>query len=475
MTTTIEPTTMTIEHLDPGLLVSHPRNVRGSLGDLTGLTASIREQGVLEPLLVVPFVGNYVIVAGHRRAAAAIEAGLQTVPCLVRADVSVDSDTDADTAKEIAAMLAENLHREGLTAVEEARGIQSMLDLGVSIARVSKSTGLDRKRVAKAAGVARLDQGTADMVADMGLTLDQAAVVAMYADEPETSAKLAAAARDGEGRFAHAVAQAKQEREAQQKFDAMRAELEADGWAFADDVAYNGRKNRRLTDLRQDGEQLTEETHAACPGRAVYLSQNWNGPYAVEVCTDYVAHGHADRYSSSTAPAKPETEEDKEAATAERRAVIENNKAMAAANSVRRAWVKELLARRTAPPEVLRFAVEEIAARPQVFSWWLSGNSAPGDKDAATLLGLDQPVRPWSVSAKEKRTTLTTGEQVPDARLPLQLLAHVAGAIELGIGKDAWRATEDRGDGLVRWLRFLTGLGYTLSDVEQGIVDGAGK
>lgn len=475
MTAAAQATDLRIELLDPRELTAHPNNVRTDLGDLTGLTASIAAQGVLEPLVVVPTADGYAIVAGHRRAAASIAAEVDRVPCVIREDLKLLHATDNPrVAEHVGAMLAENLHREGLTAVEEARGIQTMLDLGMPISKVAKSTGLGDKRVKKAIGVSRLDQGTADMVTDMGLTLDQAAVVVLYADDPDTSAKLASAARDGVGRFEHAVAQAKQEREAREKYAAKLAELQAAGVAIADSADYGGRKNRRIGDLEHKGKPLTEKSHADCPGRAVYLGQNWNGAYTVEVCTDYAKHGHTDRYSSTTS-SKPETEEEKQAATAERRLVVENNKAMAAANTVRRRFVKELLARRSAPPEVLRFAVEEIAARPQVFSWWLSGNSAPGDKDAAEALGLQPPVRPWSVAATEKHATLTSGEHVPDGRLPLQLLAHVAGAIELGIGKDSWRATEDRRDGLVRWLTVLTGLGYTLSDVEQSIVDGPTK
>lgn len=476
--TTTESRTMAVKLLDPRELTAHPRNVRTALGDLAGLTASIAAQGVIEPLTVVPVDGGHQIVAGHRRAAAAIAAELDRVPCVVRHDLAAGVEDNAGQAVHVGTMLAENLHREGLTAVEEARGVQSMLDLGVPISKVAKSTGLDQKRVKKAIGVARLDQGTADMVDDMGLTLDQAAVVALYADQPETSARLAAAAREGTGRFEHAVARAKQERDAQQKYDAKLAELSAAGVTLVDSTEYSGRKNRRISGLVHDGADLTDEKHASCPGRAAYLAQNWAGPFTVEVCTDFAKHGHAERFSSSSGASKPETPAEKEAAKAERRPVIENNKAMAAANSVRRAFVKELLARRSAPPEVLRFAVEELGARKSMWSWWFSGNSAPGDKDAAEQLGLEPPTRPWSMTAAahaEKPKTLTTGEQVPDGRLPLQLLAHLAGAIELGIGKDSWRKADERAGDLQRWLKFLAGLGYELSDVEQAIVDGAGK
>src|SRR3954454_3027945 len=82
--------------LDPRELAVHPRNIRDDLGDLSGLADSIASQGVLEALTVIPHPaadgtpGNQ-IVAGHRRAAAAILAGVTTVPCLLRPDLAPDN------------------------------------------------------------------------------------------------------------------------------------------------------------------------------------------------------------------------------------------------------------------------------------------------------------------------------------------------------------------------------------------------
>ena len=155
--------------LDPATLRVHPRNVRDDLGDLSGLAASIAAQGVLEALTVVPHTDadgapGYQLVAGHRRAAAAVMARAVAVACIVRHDLAATEQDRAGQAAHVGAMLAENLHRAGLSAVEEARGVQAMLDLGESVTKVAKGTGLGRKRVAKAAGVARLDAATAAAV-----------------------------------------------------------------------------------------------------------------------------------------------------------------------------------------------------------------------------------------------------------------------------------------------------------------------
>ena len=94
---------------------------RSNLGDLTELTASIRARGVLEPLLVraVPGAKKYQLIAGERRFHAAVEAGLEEVPCVEMAA------TDRE-ALELA--LVENLHRKDLSAFEEAEGYRSLVE-----------------------------------------------------------------------------------------------------------------------------------------------------------------------------------------------------------------------------------------------------------------------------------------------------------------------------------------------------------
>lgn len=82
------------------------------------LAESIREQGVLQPLLVVETNGRYRIVAGERRWRASRVAGLDTVPCIVR---------DMDTVQQMEIALIENLQREDLNPIETALGIRSLM------------------------------------------------------------------------------------------------------------------------------------------------------------------------------------------------------------------------------------------------------------------------------------------------------------------------------------------------------------
>ncbi|MCZ2811930.1 transposase [Modestobacter sp. VKM Ac-2979] len=171
--------------------------------------------------------------------------------------------------------------------------------LGESIARVATSTGLGRKRVAKAAGVARLDEATAAAVTAANLTLDQ--VVAVYAEDPDTTAALMEAATPGQS--AHALTRAKRAREEAERAAALLAQLTEAGRRVLD--AADGGQLSRISQLAHDGADLTAGSHVACEESAVYLSNSWNGVSAVGVCTDPATYGHANRYSRIGMPPIP--------------------------------------------------------------------------------------------------------------------------------------------------------------------------
>jgi ParB family chromosome partitioning protein len=97
----------------------NPKQPRQSLGDLTELTASIREKGVIEPILVRKVGGHFEIIAGERRFRAADKAGLSEIPCIVR------ETTDAEMM-ELA--LVENLQRKDLSPFEEADGLKTLAE-----------------------------------------------------------------------------------------------------------------------------------------------------------------------------------------------------------------------------------------------------------------------------------------------------------------------------------------------------------
>jgi ParB family chromosome partitioning protein len=137
-----------LDKLDP-----NPEQPRVEIGDLTELTSSIKEKGVLEPLLVKPsrLSGRWMIIAGERRWRAARAAGLRDVPC-------IEMDVDDRAVAEIA--LIENMQRKDLTAWEEADGLRALCErFGYTHEQVAHKVGKSRSTITEALSVAALPEG----------------------------------------------------------------------------------------------------------------------------------------------------------------------------------------------------------------------------------------------------------------------------------------------------------------------------
>lgn len=181
---------ITIENLQVDDLHANPHNPRKQVGDVEELASSIRSQGIKQPLLVTPTgetdIGGhkqYRVVIGHRRLAAARQAGLSTVPAIVE-------EMDARREREI--MLVENTQRSDLTPVEEADGYQGLLDLGVRVKEMAEKTGRSDRFVRRRLRIARIPQETRDMSADFSqLSLDQLDKLAEFESDPDMQRELA--------------------------------------------------------------------------------------------------------------------------------------------------------------------------------------------------------------------------------------------------------------------------------------------
>ncbi|MBW3614138.1 MAG: ParB/RepB/Spo0J family partition protein [Actinobacteria bacterium] len=134
---------------------------------LASLTASIRELGVLQPILVRPVEeGRYELIAGERRWRAARRAGLQTIPAIVRAATDVASLEQA---------LVENLHRQDLNALEEAAAYQQLIeDFHLTHDEVAARVGKSRSAVSNALRLFQLPPAIQRLVADGQLSAGHA-------------------------------------------------------------------------------------------------------------------------------------------------------------------------------------------------------------------------------------------------------------------------------------------------------------
>jgi ParB family transcriptional regulator, chromosome partitioning protein len=140
-----------------------------------GLAESVRAQGVIQPLLVRPrAAGGYEIIAGERRWRAAREAGVATVPAVVRA---------ADDRDSLLLALVENVARENLSAVEEARAYAVLLDeFGLALGEVAERVGRSKPSVSNRIRLLDLPDDVLKMVERGQLTEGHARAVLAVPD-----------------------------------------------------------------------------------------------------------------------------------------------------------------------------------------------------------------------------------------------------------------------------------------------------
>lgn len=147
--------------MDVSKLKHHPKNPRKDLGDLEELTKSIKANGIMQNLTIIPINGagncttwenavEYWVLIGNRRFEAAKRAGLDKVPCTIVENIS--------EREQISIMLEENMQRTDLTPVEQAEGFQLMLDLGETVETIVEKTGFNKATVYHRLNLAKLDR-----------------------------------------------------------------------------------------------------------------------------------------------------------------------------------------------------------------------------------------------------------------------------------------------------------------------------
>lgn len=147
-----------IKYIPVKKLWQHPDNPRKDLGDVTELAESIKANGVLQNLTVVPLIGeitkkwdgeSYRVIIGHRRLAAAKLAGLEELPCVV---------VEMSWREQLSTMLTENMQRSDLTVYEQAQGFQMMLDMGDTVEDIAEKSGFSATTVRRRVKLLELDK-----------------------------------------------------------------------------------------------------------------------------------------------------------------------------------------------------------------------------------------------------------------------------------------------------------------------------
>lgn len=471
-----------LEHLDPNE-IEVETNVRTEASLTKQFIASIKEQGVLVPVVAVREDGKVKVRAGQRRTLAAREAGLTSIPVYI-------SDTDLDTATRLSQQIVENDHRLSLTSVDRVKGIQQLLDTGLSMTKVAKRLSVSPERVKKSKAVGESETAMSALGSG-SVTLDEAAAIAEFDGDDDVVDRLMKSV--GRNYFEHEVERARRDRIAaverekaaapwrEKGFavlsinEAIAAEmvplhalLTADGnaadesavknpgnWAItlSDEAVFTDADgnpvNESLIDwsTESDPEAEAEEGMLHCDSVVEKIEWVPSSYY----CVNPEAEGLTESgwYGTNVSRTPDLTSDDLESKAAEkavRRRLIALNKAGDAAMSVRRKFVAELLQRKTPPKGTATFIAERLIGDPYLLQ--------RGGDVASELLGSD----------------IRSGElldHVTDARAEVVLLGVTLGSLEFLTPRDAWR-----GPGPVQaaYLRFLAENGYGLSSVEQVIV-----
>ena len=459
-TTNTQPTIEdTFEMLDPNTVVVES-NVRTE--DKTYLSKefvdSIRAEGVLTPVLCRRAEDGTVYVrAGQRRTLAAREAGVMLPARIVTAD--------ENTADRIVQQIIENDHREALTNADRAAAWQQLALDGMTPTKIAKRTG--RKANEVKAGLAVVESAVAvETVTKHDVTLDQAAVLIEFEDDPQAHARLVQTAEQSPAHFDHEVQRVRDDRTRQAQAAAKRDELAAAGWTVIDrtygwgEDGYNQWVSLNSL-VNADGQKIEPEAVSDVESREAAVSTGYAGVQVTYLIPKKVAkeRKYRDQYANP-ATSGPMTDEQK----AERKALIENRKQWVSAEAVRREWLAAFLASKTLPKDALTFVAEGLTGnRYNVGSALQKGNAI-----AADLLGVTgversdyyapNPFDGWAAKHPTK---------------PLHAaLAVVIGGYEEATNKDTWR--NPTRDAAVYFTRLAT-WGYTLSDVEQIVIDAAAR
>lgn len=434
-----------IKLINTSLIDPHPDNPRKQIGDVTDLAASIKANGLLSPLSVVPNGERYRVIAGHRRLAACKQAGTGAVPCFV---------LDLDPLQQLEAMVTENCQREQLTVLEEADAIQGMLDLGATTANVAHRLGRSgdyvRDRV-KAASIKTEVRASRDDFSQ--LTIGQLVAIARYDGQPDRQKELAQAA--GTSNFDYILRRIERDDRERQWIESLTALLgEPDnGINLIPDPAYSDPEWRYLGCMFPS---------TGTPEEVIEKIRELN-PAAVSIHT---VSQQVYLWTRRDKTADAEKEARRAAEQAERDARRHALEEYAAASADKRmAWLhghlhgvkRDKLVETTARLGLLQIIDPDPQGYTQALSTW---NDKCGVEQFTTISGIE-PER----ALAELRYHLDE----PDwAVWAVQILAA---RIEWFIDPEDWTSTSDISRRIPGYYQILQDLGYTPADDETSHLD----
>jgi len=492
-------------------LVPHPKNVRVEVGDVGELAASIKAQGVLQPLVVAPAAkkrDRWIVIAGHRRLAGAKVARLAEVPCMVREDL-------VDEADQLQAMLVENGHRVDLTPVEEGDAYRVLtLDYGVPVKDLAAKVGRSQQLVRGRITLAGSPESVRTRVITGQVPMEQAIELAAFEDDHDEHEHLTTYL--GTTHWAWALQTAKDARDAErarvkearaaERAGARQLEARPDGEVVAvlAEVAEAAGERAFLAVAEAQHEDTTEDevearaqaasteaeaaftpkAHATCPGHCVYLQEPSRSQHGhrqagllIWACDQPDLHANATGWETQeqTGGAERDTEEVARRAEAAQQETVRRDLErahLAAAAKVRRRHLGEYVRKTTEKPARLHL-VALIADTVRT-----GGRTAGSTHPLADVLSVTLPPPRLTADVTNYEERQAIWEQDGQARADVVTEAIAGwGLVEL-VGLLSVTRLLDRDGGLEgpdswewrrqeKWLRQVAATGYEWSPVER--------
>lgn len=437
----------------------HPKNPRHRAVADDDMVASVRECGLIQPVVVAPHPdkpARYVLIAGHRRMDAAKKAKRKAVPAVIRDDLKTEG-------QQIEAMIIENGHRVDLTPIEEAEGYHQLELLGYKPASIAAAVGRNIKTVRERLKLLKLSETTQKRVHTGQVTIEDAVAIGEFADDAEATAKLEQAATSGNLRY-----ELSNQRQRRQRLQSNAATVAALVDAGATEIplpegtsAWKVREDRKLGYVPRDEAAWSE--HTGCLAYIHETSGTW--PDVNVYCTNPASHADSTDEQAARAAKVEQERQEREA-----RRVADQ-----AAMTARVGLLVDLLGSPKLPP-TLRDLVRGLL--PQML-----GHVDMVNFDEAYAIALDLPeadrwdlVTGWSDEAQSRRRFLIDQHRqvlatASDAFLARALLGMLAGYAESNLD-EAGMFGEPQPDAIAEiraYYELLDAAGYVHTEPDHAI------
>ena len=438
-----------IEMVDPStLLVS--ANVRRDVVLPPAFLESIKEHGVLVPIVVDRTVAGLEVVDGQRRTLAAVEVKLSDVPVWVTSPLENDQER-------IIEQLVVNMHREDVSEKDTREAIADLALFDMKVPAIAKKLGMKPEFVEQSVTVGRSDAAK-ELIAAKTVPFDTALDVAEFEDEPERQKSLLDLIEND--RVWDVRARAQEFRDADEAAPLIAA-LAAGGLTVIQEPDYSQSDPQKVSRLYTDEKKtnrldsLTHEEIEALAGDGLcgFVTFGWEGqtrrPMIGYAIKGWEALGLFSQYAGGTV--KATTPEEVEAEKDARRVARETTKSWVAASALRMEFLQDLVKRKALPKGWEPFVIARLLDNNV-------GGSGPW-KMTLAILGLEEPADAYSQrGAVEKHL-----QKAPTRALHIGLAAYlgnVEGCYEFD--RKGWDQAATK-----PYLLQLEKWGYVLSDVER--------